>query len=69
MGLLSEQPDLFLCGLDTALWSVNNAHIDVMAQSVFFKLGGTFLAEGSAEDRQSGGGTPTQIFDCMSFAL
>ncbi|MDE6994397.1 MAG: hypothetical protein K2P41_08225 [Lachnospiraceae bacterium] len=44
----------FLSGLDTALWSVNNGHRDVLAGSVFYKMGFTFLAEKTDSDPMDG---------------
>lgn len=37
--------ELLLLWLDTALWSINNAHGDVMASGAFYKLGYTTLAK------------------------
>jgi len=48
--------EIALLAMDTTLWSMNYGRIDVIAQSVFFKLGGRFAAQHVSQDH-SGSGT------------
>lgn len=52
--------ELVLLALDTALWSANNAHIDVLASGVFYKLGYRALAE-NISDVETNHGKPIPL--------
>lgn len=45
MSKCSELIKFLLLAMDTTLWRINNYHSDALAESAFFKIGGTTLAE------------------------